>query len=345
MNEKKTILLIATGGTIASCRTSEGLTPQITAEELLQYVPEVTDFCQVDVVQPFSLDSTNVRREHWLNIAALLEENYSRYDGFVICHGTDTMAYTAAALSYLVQNNEKPIIVTGAQKPINLDITDARMNLRDSLRLACDPQAAGTCIVFDGHVIAGTHARKERSHSYNAFSSINLPVLAVIRDEQIIHFIDNRPKPGTSVTFYHEMADGVLLLRLVPGMEGSVLDALMPAASALVIESFGLGGVPEYGERSLASAIADWSTRGKLVILSTQVTNEGSDMGVYRVGRRIRECSGLIEAGDMTTEALITKTMWLLGQHVTGDEFRRRLQTPVAFDLLSVPRSHEQERS
>ena len=101
----KHILLIATGGTIASRHTSEGLEPQITSEELLEYVPETESFCQVDSVQPFSLDSTNVCQKHWLILAGLIEENYDRYDGFVICHGTDTMAYTAAALSYLIQNN------------------------------------------------------------------------------------------------------------------------------------------------------------------------------------------------------------------------------------------------
>ena len=132
----KKILLIATGGTIASKYTEQGLSPKISAEELLEYVPSAKEFCTIYTEAPFSLDSTNVCAKHWTALAALIEKKYEYYDGFVICHGTDTMAYTAAALSYLIQNNRKPVVVTGAQKPIDLAITDARSNLLDSLRAA-----------------------------------------------------------------------------------------------------------------------------------------------------------------------------------------------------------------
>ncbi len=132
----KKILLIATGGTIASKYTKDGLSPQISAEELLSYIPAASAFCTIDTLQPFSLDSTNISPQHWIQLAALIEKKYEFYDGFVICHGTDTMAYTAAALSYLIQNNRRPVVITGAQKPIDLAITDARSNLLDSLRFA-----------------------------------------------------------------------------------------------------------------------------------------------------------------------------------------------------------------
>ena len=126
--------------------------------------------CRIETVQPFFLDSTNVGPDQWLILADLIEKKYDHYDGFVICHGTDTMAYTAAALSYLVQNSRKPVVITGAQKPIDLAVTDARTNLLDSLRFVCDERACGVNIVFGGQVIAGTRAKKERSKSYNAFS-------------------------------------------------------------------------------------------------------------------------------------------------------------------------------
>ena len=125
--------LIATGGTIASRHTAEGLAPRITPEELLSYVPDVASFCSIDTVQPINLDSTNIRPEHWLLLANLIEEHYSRYDGFVICHGTDTLAYTASALSYLIQRTSKPIVLTGAQRSIDEDTTDAKVNLLDAL--------------------------------------------------------------------------------------------------------------------------------------------------------------------------------------------------------------------
>ena len=196
----KKILLIATGGTIASGYTEEGLAPKIAAAELLQYVEGYREFCQVEVASPFSLDSTNVCGKHWLELAALIERHYDDYDGFVICHGTDTMAFTAAALSYLVQNSPKPVVVTGAQKPIDLPITDARTNLLDSLRFASEDRAHGVNIVFGGNVIAGTRAKKERSKSYNAFSSINYPSIAMIRDGRVVFYIEDKDRLTGSVT-------------------------------------------------------------------------------------------------------------------------------------------------
>ena len=158
----KHILLIATGGTIACAKTQDGLAPALSPGQLLGRVPDARSFCQVDAVQPLNLDSTNINPSHWLLLAKLIEENYSRYDGFVLCHGTDTLAYSAAALSYLIQNTGKPIVLTGAQKPIDQEDTDARQNLLDSLRYACH-QDSGVCIVFGSHVIAGTRAKKTRT--------------------------------------------------------------------------------------------------------------------------------------------------------------------------------------
>ena len=197
----KHILLIATGGTIASRSTDAGLSPRICADDLLSYVPEVQTFCRIDVMQPFSLDSTNIYWKHWLLLSELIQKNYDAYDGFVLCHGTDTMAYTAAALSYLIQNSRKPIVVTGAQKPIDLPDTDARTNLTDSIRFAADARAHDVCIVFGGSVIAGTRAKKERTKSYNAFSSINYPPIAVIQDRRIIFYIDDRKPAPEEVRF------------------------------------------------------------------------------------------------------------------------------------------------
>ena len=164
----KRILLIGTGGTIASEMTSEGLSPELTPAQLLRYVPAVEKLCRVDFLSLFSIDSTNITPAHWLSVAAALRENYDRYDGFVISHGTDTMAYTAAALSYLVQGAEKPIILTGAQKPINYDSTDSKLNLYDAFVCACSEKIHGVNIVFSGRVITGTRARKTCSKSYAA---------------------------------------------------------------------------------------------------------------------------------------------------------------------------------
>lgn len=330
----KRILLIATGGTIASGYTEEGLAPQIAAKDLLGFVEGYQDFCRVDVVQPFQLDSTNIYGKHWLQLAGLIEEQYEAYDGFVICHGTDTMAFTAAALSYLIQNSRKPVVVTGSQKPINLPITDARTNLMDSLIFASEPKAHGVNIVFGGNVIAGTRAKKERSKSYNAFSSINYPSVAVIRDGRIVFYIEDKDKVVQPVRFYHQLNERVLLLKLAPGMDGAVLNRLFAYYDGVIIEAFGVGGFPEYGENPFFAEIRRWTDAGKIVMMATQVTHEGSDMGVYQVGRVIKENCNLMEAYDMTLEATMTKVMWALGQTADSEQFRRLFYQTVNHDIL-----------
>lgn len=330
----KKILLIATGGTIASGYTEEGLAPKIDAENLLQYVEEHRNFCEVSVLQPFRLDSTNIYGKHWLEIAGLIETHYDAYDGFVICHGTDTMAFTAAALSYLIQNSRKPIVVTGSQKPIDLPVTDARTNLLDSLLYAANDRAHDVNIVFGGSVIAGTRAKKERSKSYVAFSSINYPDVAAIRDGRVLFYIDDKDRIQGETRFYHTLNDRILLLKLVPGMDGMVLKHLFPYYDGVVIEAFGVGGIPDYGEYPFFDEIHRWTDAGKLVMMATQVTHEGSNMEVYQVGKVIKEKFHLMEAYDMTLEAAVTKAMWALGQ--TGDmkEFRQLFYRMINHDLL-----------
>ena len=201
---KKKILMIATGGTIASKRSADGLTPVLTSDELLSYVPDIKKFCEPTTIQAMNIDSTNISVAAWLKIENIIEENYDFYDGFVICHGTDTMAYTAAALSYLVQNSPKPVVITGSQKPIDMEITDAKTNLTDSFRYCASKYASGVQIVFDGKVINGTRAKKTRTKSYNAFSSINYPYTAIIQDGKIMQYdkTGRRGKPK----FYRALA-------------------------------------------------------------------------------------------------------------------------------------------
>ena len=333
----KKILLIATGGTIASKYTDKGLSPQISAEELLSYVPEAREFCEIDHIQPFNLDSNNVCSRQWTQLAELIEKKYEYYDGFVICHGTDTMAYTAAALSYLIQNNLKPIVVTGAQKPIDLAITDARANLLDSLRFASHPKAHGTNIVFGGSVIAGTRAKKERSKSYNAFSSINYPDIAVIQDRRIIFYIDDKNHITDRIRFYHKLDDRVFLLKLIPGSSGAIIDSLAETTDALIIESFGVGGLPDYGDDEFYQAIRRFVEKGKIVIMATQVTHEGSDMSVYQVGKMIKREFSLLESYDMTLEATVAKTMWALQESIDPDGFREKFYKKINHDIMFSP--------
>ena len=244
------------------------------------------------------------------------------------------MAYTAAAMSYLVQHSKKPIVITGAQKPIDLDVTDARTNLLDSLRFASCERAHGVNIVFDGKVIAGTRGKKERTKSYNAFSSINFPYIATIQDNHIIFYLDDKDRLTEEVTFYHKLDSKVTLLKLIPSMNGGILDYLFKHYDAVIIESFGVGGIPSYEDDSFHRAIERWVNAGKFVIMTTQVTNEGSNMSVYEIGKTIKKEFGLLEAYDMTLEATVTKLMWILGQTHDPDMVREMLYSTINRDIL-----------
>lgn len=306
----KKILFIATGGTIASRRSDSGLKPQITPQELLEYIPQVKDICQIEAIQLLNLDSSNMEPKHWKLIVHTIREQYEAYDGFVIAHGTDTMAYTAAALSYMVQNSKKPIVITGAQKPIDLEITDAKSNLLDSFLYASDAASQGVSIIFDGKVIAGTRAKKVRSKSYNAFSSIDYPYLAVIQDLNIMRYIPMIPYEE-EVRFYEKLDEDIYLMKLIPGIKPRVLSSIFENYDCIIVESFGVGGIPH----SIADAFYELCQKhpDKLVVMATQVAHEGSDMTVYEVGHDMKKNCRFLESYDMTLESVIAKTMWILG--------------------------------
>ena len=328
----KNILMNGTGGTIASEMTPSGLTPELNSTQLLSFVPRIGEMCHVDCVQLYSLDSTNIRPAHWLGVAKAVRENYARYDGFVISHGTDTMAYTAAALSYLIQGSPKPIVLTGAQKPIWFDGTDSKRNLTDAFLYACRG-CGGVQIVFNGKVILGTRARKTCSKSFQAFSSVNYPDLAVVQDEHLLQYMRCACYP--SPVFYDALDDKVGLLKLIPGTPAAVLEFMLDRFDGLVIESFGVGGLPEYeGDASYFDIIHRGIARGKLVVMTTQVPNEGSNLAVYHVGGRLKSALCLLEAYDMTTEAAVAKLMWIMGQTRDFDETERLFYRPVARDIL-----------
>jgi len=242
------------------------------------------------------------------------------------------MAYTAAALSYLIQNNRRPIVITGAQKPIDLAITDARSNLLDSLRFASHDRAHGISIVFGGKVIAGTRAKKEFSKSYNAFSSIDFPYLAVIQDRRILRYLPMLPyeKP---VRFYENLSDNVFLLKLIPGISPVLLPAIFEHYDAIIVESFGVGGIPASIKEPFYELCQKYPE--KLIIMCTQVSHEGSDMTVYEVGHEMKTLCNILESYDMTPEAVATKTMWLLGNRPDDHESREKaFYKPINYDTV-----------
>lgn len=328
----KKILMIATGGTIASQLGVEGLLPQINAEGLLKCVPEVFDFCQPSAIQIYNIDSTNVTPQHWRLLAQTIQDNYDAYDGFVVCHGTDTMSYTAAMISYMVQHSPKPIVFTGSQKPIDKEDTDGRINLRDSFLYAASDTASDVVIVFQGNVIAGTRAKKIRTKSFNAFESVDFPNLAVIRDGRIIQYIT--PPKQEKPEFYLELDEKVGLLTLTPGLKGEMLDAYFRYHDAVVLSGYGTGGIPEGEYYGFYEVIERWQQKGKTLVVTTQVQQEGSDMSVYQVGRGLKNRFELLESYSMTYESIITKLMWILPLAKNSEEVKTLFYTTVNYDLI-----------
>ena len=292
----KRVLVIATGGTIASAEEGSGLAPALTGEQLVAFVPEVAQVCHVEVAQVMNVDSTNMRPEGWLTVAGEVRRSYDDFDGFVVLHGTDTLAYTAAGLSYLVQGRPKPIVLTGSQLPIGDPGTDGKRNLLDAVLVACDDAAAGVMVAFGGKVISGTAARKVRTRSFEAFDSLNALDLGRVRDGRMTWAVDVEAGAVSTARFYDALNPRVAVLKLTPGMDALVVDALRPACDALVVEAFGLGGIPEYD--GITETLLAWVDAGKTLVMTTQCPYEG---------------------GSATTEALLAKTMWALAQAADPD--------------------------
>lgn len=326
----KKILVIGTGGTIASKPTENGLAPSMSADALLDAIPYASTFCEMECTQAFSLDSTNVRPGHWLVLAEIIKKRYDDFDGFVITHGTDTLAYTAAGLSYLITDSRKPIVLTGAQKPMSEDVTDAKQNLIDALTYATDDRSNNVCVVFNGSVIVGTRARKNYSKNFAAFASVNFPCIAQIQDHRIIRYFSDEPEGETK--FFGNVDPNVGLIKLTPGMNNNLMRYALECYDGVVIESFGVGGLPEYSD--YFQQVMDAGNHGKLIVMTTQVPNEGSDLSIYRVGAVVKENLRILEAHDMTSEAALAKLMWVLGRTNDFEKAKALFYQPIHHDIL-----------
>ncbi len=334
----KKILLITTGGTLASKETGHGLSPKTSDEELLSYIPDSQTLCRLSVRPVLNIDSTNMQPEYIDRIANVILCNIASYDGFVIIHGTDTMSYSAAGLSYLLQDIHKPVIITGSQQPISAPKTDAKRNLMDSLLAATSDCFHGVYLVFCGKVITGTRARKIRSHSYEAFDSINAPLAATITDSKImIH------ESASSVTKCNDIPlkpqslnPKVCLLKLTPGLSPDILDFMAQHYSCIVIESYGVGGLPFDRKRNFYEKLDMLENLGIFTVIATQVAYEGTEASVYEVGQKALSYAHVLQTYDMTPEAAIMKMMWILSQSSEVDMVKRLFYTPIHGDL-SLP--------
>lgn len=332
------LLLITTGGTIACRDTGRGLAPALSPEELLTAVPGLAGACEITSRALFNLDSTDMTPREWMAVAATIRESYEVYDGFVITHGTDTLAYAAATLACLLQHSEKPIVLTGSQLPMGVPGSDAATNLTDAISWALSPGARGVRIVFAGRVIRGMCARKRHTTDPDAFESVNCPDSALLRDGQILRYgvpviagtvIDSVLTPPHA--FYEELDTHIALAHLTPGLSPRVLENMAAGLHALIVEGVGIGGIPD----SLTPVLTRVAEQGVYLILTSQVPYGSSDFTVYRAGRRITEaCEGrVITARDIPSEAAFAAAMWALSHSQGHTQMAARFEEALWADL------------
>jgi L-asparaginase len=329
----KRILFINTGGTISSSQRCQGLAPTETAEDILMQIPEMQDMCRVEPRTWLSIDSTNMQPENWARLAEIVHAELEHFDGIVIAHGTDTMAYTSSALSFMLGAIDKPVILTGSQLPILVQTGDSKQNMIDAFVAACS-HIQGVYIVFNGKIIKGCRAVKVRSKSFCAFESINYPYIGRIKDREIT-FEHKSEFVHSNHSFSNAYSDKVFLLKLTPALNPKIFDTLYTLGyKGIIIEGFGLGGIP-FQEGSLLCGIERLIANSLCVAVTTQCLYEGSDLSVYEVGRKVLE-KGVILCWDMTTEAIVTKMMWALGRSPDSQHAKSIMEENFV-DEITIP--------
>lgn len=332
--------LFTSGGTISSLPSSGGLRPGLTGEELLALCPDLMGFeHEVEIIGLMAKDSTDMAPGDWLSMAEQIRSRASGCDAAVLLHGTDTLAWTAAALSYLLNDAPFPLVLTGSMRPASEPGSDAPDNIFAAVQFAMQLamyRRRGVAVAFAGDLIHGPRALKVDSRRPHAFISAGYPLLGEMRDKgthkiawlnaQTPKLSDQRPWGPRP-----EVERAVVLLPLFPGMRAETLDVLLGTSPrAVVLEGYGLGGLPE-GE--LLGAVKRGVDAGIPFVMRTQALFGGTDLGTYEVGRRAEDL-GVLPAPDMTREALMTKLMLLLPLNPSRDSLARLLAANLCDDVL-----------
>ncbi|MBP8622037.1 asparaginase [Bacteroides sp.] len=339
------VLLIYTGGTIGMIENPEtGALENFDFERLLKYVPELKRFnCHLSAEQfDPPIDSSDMEPRYWAKLVEIISANYDRVDGFVILHGTDTMAYTASALSFMLENLSKPVILTGSQLPIGMLRTDGKENLITSIEIAAAKNPDGTaivpevCIFFENHLMRGNRTTKINAENFNAFRSFNYPPLAragihlKYEPSRIRHSDATKPlKP-------HYLFDtNVVILTLFPGIQESIISSLLhvPGLKAVVLKTFGSGNAPQ--KPWFIKQLKDATDRGIILVNITQCSSGAVEMERYETGIQLLQ-AGVISGYDSTPECAVTKLMFLLGHGLSNQEIREKMNSCLIGEITKT---------
>ena len=332
MEDKKKILLLTTGGTIASVPGGEGLEPH-RSDVMERELEQLRTYYDISVEDVMCLDSSNIRPRQWQLIATHIFENRAGYDGIVVSHGTDTMAYSASAVTFMLPNIDLPVVFTGSQLPLADMLSDGPDNLRTAFAMAASGNP-GVFLAFDRKVMLGCRAVKVRASGFSAFESVNaryaghVSNLGLVLDKQAL------PKSTGPAELKPEISENVFLLKLTPGLNPAIFDMLAAMGyKGIVIEAFGLGGINvlSKGLRGIQRAIEDNIS----IVITTQCLYDSSDLQVYQVGNQLLR-SGVIQGRDMTSEAAMTKLMWAIGQGMNPGEIAALFETSLAGEITPV---------
>ena len=341
-NSQTSILLIYTGGTIGMIHNPEtGALESFDFDHLLQHVPELKRLNINIDSRTFDppIDSSDMEPELWSRIVTIIEENYERYDGFVILHGTDTMSFTASALSFMLEDLMKPVILTGSQLPIGALRTDGKENLITAIEIAAAKNADGTpivpevCVLFHEKLMRGNRTTKVNSESFGAFNSNNYPTLAKAGTDIQFHTRNIRKYiPGLKLKAHHEYNSNIIILSLFPGIQKEVVEKVLQTKElkGVIFRTFGAGNAPQ--KKWLIDALKKATAEGKIIINITQCAGGSVHMERYETGLQLLE-AGVISGHDSTVEAALTKLMYLLGKDLPIEEVRRRMGISFAGEI------------
>ena len=329
MVTKKHILLLTTGGTIACVPSSDGLAPQ-RSSVMEQALDQLRHHYHITVKDVMCLDSSNIRPEDWQQIARCIFENRKQFDGIVVSHGTDTMAYTASAVSFMLPGLDACVVFTGSQLPLTDPLSDGQDNLRTAFAMAATGHP-GVFIAFDRKIMRGCRAVKVRASGFTAFESVNARYVGTVSSQGLVINPKALPVPTGKPTLQTDISQQVFLLKLTPGLSPEIFGALKDLGyRGIVIEAFGLGGVNvlDQGIDGIRRAVES----GISVVVTTQCLYDSADLQVYQVGSRLLEL-GVIQGRDMTSEAALTKLMWALGQGMDQIQIRTLFGQSLAGEI------------